>query len=511
MSKKVKNKSKKAKETENTKSKKSKEKLDKPEVNKDLLLASIYSNTMDAIEKELQLTSGATTETKLSTGLLVMDLVNDGGLPAGLIITSGPEASGKSTNGWHAIANAVKSVPLILMYNSENALDQNYITRICRKKNISELFGTKDSKGKYITIPKIRYYTSNVLETVFESIQSAMRELPDKVYLRERDEWFLVFKRKKEDIAKMKLMQEKAGLAKHDKELYTQTGKYYCSVGSDDSFQAMVLIDSVVALLPENVDEGSSAGNQMALDAGMLSKYLKRVKGRTQSKRVILYFINQIRLNPGQRFGNPEYEPGGQALKFYSDIRNQLRARANPPPGFSVEEKSVFNPKKKDVYDYKIVKITKNKYGPMLLDGDVWMRVWKSDHKKVGHGFCPVFDTYQYLAHTNQIERIIKKKGTKSKEDSKEKQFKVALLPDIVFTWTTFKLLILAEYFADSSLQKEALATLKIKKLPNLRNKCAKQVKTGEYKNLIVSHVESDADDVNNDPDLDLDEDVEEV
>lgn len=87
----------------------------------------------------------------------------------------------------------------------------------------------------------------------------------------------------------------------------------------------VIVFDSVAGLIPKVEQEKSLEEQQMASVARVMSKGMRKLIHFNQN-RAILIFINQIRLNPGAgMYANPEYQPGGQALKFYSSIRAEIR------------------------------------------------------------------------------------------------------------------------------------------------------------------------------------------
>ena len=439
--------------------------------------SEVYAKEIDQNEKKLQIIAGMEEGGRLSSGLLVFDLVMGGGLVPAMYSISGPEQSAKSTNSFHVLKSALQyNIPLIFYFDAENAVDQTYTGGILGVNDLTDVFGLRAGKNKgWLKRPRVRYYDTSVLEKVFKTIKKQLDELPDKIYRQDTDCWYLVFKRKKEEIARMKEMQ-KHGLSQPDKALFTESGQYWCPIDKDDRFQALFIIDSYPSLLLEAIDEDEDEGNALAIEARGFSKWIKRVKGKLKKKRAILWGVNQVRKNPMDKY-NPEYEPGGEALKFYSDVRNQIRHRS--PKGellgaFEEEEASVFSSKRKDTYHYKKLKNTKNKKGTPKMEG--WMRVWVSDHKRKAHGFDPVFDTYQYLVMTQQAS------------GNRKDKLKIELkgLEKFTFTWASFKALILAVHFGDKELVKLMKDSLGVKKLPDIRQMCFDQIQSGEAFNLMA-------------------------
>src|SRR6202795_2269331 len=87
----------------------------------------------------------------------------------------------------------------------------------------------------------------------------------------------------------------------------------------------VLVIDSVAALVPRAEIEGDMGDPQMGLQARLMSQALRKLTGTIAKSNTIVIFINQIRMKIGVMFGNPETTTGGNALKFYSSIRLDIR------------------------------------------------------------------------------------------------------------------------------------------------------------------------------------------
>lgn len=87
----------------------------------------------------------------------------------------------------------------------------------------------------------------------------------------------------------------------------------------------VIVIDSVAALIPKAELEGEIGDSHVALQARMMSQALRKLTGAIGRTHCIVIFINQIRMKIGVMFGNPETTPGGNALKFYSSVRLDIR------------------------------------------------------------------------------------------------------------------------------------------------------------------------------------------
>lgn len=116
----------------------------------------------------------------------------------------------------------------------------------------------------------------------------------------------------------------------------------------------IIVVDSVAALTPQAEIEGDMGDSHMGLQARLMSQALRKLTGTIGKSNTILVFINQIRMKIGVMFGNPETTTGGNALKFYSSVR--LEVRRIESIDAKGEEDSVGNRVR--------VKVVKNKVAP---------------------------------------------------------------------------------------------------------------------------------------------------
>jgi recombination protein RecA len=87
----------------------------------------------------------------------------------------------------------------------------------------------------------------------------------------------------------------------------------------------VIVVDSVAALTPKAEIEGDIGDSHMGLAARMMSQAMRKMTGNLKQSNTMLIFINQIRIKIGVMFGNPETTTGGNALKFYSSVRLDIR------------------------------------------------------------------------------------------------------------------------------------------------------------------------------------------
>jgi recombination protein RecA len=114
----------------------------------------------------------------------------------------------------------------------------------------------------------------------------------------------------------------------------------------------IVVIDSVAALTPRAEIEGDMGDSHMGLQARLMSQALRKLTGNIKKTNTLVIFINQIRMKIGVMFGNPETTTGGNALKFYSSVRLDIRRIGAVKEGEEV------------VGNETRVKVVKNKVAP---------------------------------------------------------------------------------------------------------------------------------------------------
>ena len=114
----------------------------------------------------------------------------------------------------------------------------------------------------------------------------------------------------------------------------------------------LLVIDSVAALTPRAEIEGEMGDHHVGLQARLMSQALRKITGNIQRSNATVIFINQIRMKIGVMFGNPETTSGGNALKFYSSVRLDIRRLGAVKEGEEV------------IGNETRVKVVKNKVSP---------------------------------------------------------------------------------------------------------------------------------------------------
>ena len=111
----------------------------------------------------------------------------------------------------------------------------------------------------------------------------------------------------------------------------------------------VLIVDSVAALTPKAEIDGDMGDSHMGLQARLMSQALRKLTGSINRSQTLVIFINQIRMKIGVMFGNPETTTGGNALKFYSSVRLDVRRIASLKKGEEI------------IGNRTLVKVVKNK------------------------------------------------------------------------------------------------------------------------------------------------------
>jgi recombination protein RecA len=120
----------------------------------------------------------------------------------------------------------------------------------------------------------------------------------------------------------------------------------------------VIVIDSVAALVPKAEIDGNAGDSHVGLQARLMSQAMRKLTGVLKRTNTAIIFINQIRMKIGVMFGNPETTTGGNALKFYSSLRIDIRRQAAIKDGVEV------------IGNRTKVKVVKNKMAPPFKEAE---------------------------------------------------------------------------------------------------------------------------------------------
>ena len=120
----------------------------------------------------------------------------------------------------------------------------------------------------------------------------------------------------------------------------------------------VIVVDSVAALVPKAEIDGNAGDSHVGLQARLMSQAMRKLTGVLKRTNTAIIFINQIRMKIGVMFGNPETTTGGNALKFYSSLRLDIRRQAAIKDGVEV------------IGNRTKVKVVKNKMAPPFKEAE---------------------------------------------------------------------------------------------------------------------------------------------
>lgn len=283
--------------------------------------------------RPVSLARGSYVSGSLSFGSLVIDLVTGGGAPAGRWSTVyGPEGSGKSTVAFAVMASALRAKRPVLYFDHESAADPTYMNNLGIQLSV-------DGKPN----PYFKYFQPETGESTYRMISRVVRNLPS----------------------------------------FTPTKD-----GSRPHPTALIVIDSLDSMLTEKmVDDDDNA--QMGLQAKMHANGMRLIKSIMGTRNVSVLATNQTRMKPGVSFGNPEYEPGGQAVKFYPDLKFRMQAvgKVKKERGRDLKSVNISTVKNKGFAPFRILKEELHNAPAIAF----------------GLGFERGFDGFAYLLCTNQV------------------------------------------------------------------------------------------------------------
>ena len=289
-------------------------------------IGSLMDDELDVIEKKVKISSqdAARFAQRISTGQLALDMFLSGGIvPGGWYTFSGGEQSCKSTLTMSLMASLIKLqyTGISAVFDYEGSTDADYVAGQLKTFGVTvdskTIFGVRDpdNEKKWLIKPRIRYYAPDNGTRFFDWMSMLRRRLPKKIVEKDGTAW-LYFENNKDNAKKV------AG--QYDKKWFSAHNEFKVRA-ADGHMQAMVIVDSYPAMLPDQLDDDEGS-NAMAIQARMFSDGIKRFRGGMRGKMMTIVGVNQLRQKPATMFGSPEYEPCGDALKFYCfDENTQIR------------------------------------------------------------------------------------------------------------------------------------------------------------------------------------------
>ncbi len=191
----------------------------------------------------------------------------------------------------------------------------------------------------------------------------------------------------------------------------------------------VIVIDSVAALTPKDEIEGDMGAHHVGKQARLMSQALRKLTAITAKSKTVVIFINQIRMQIGVMFGNPETTPGGKALKFYSSVRLDIRRIAQIKKGdeimggrirVKVVKNKVASPFKQTEFDLMYNEGI-SREGEIIALGEKFGVIQKSGssysygEEKLGRGYD---STRQFLKENKKIAGEILKEIRKKMQEA---------------------------------------------------------------------------------------------
>ena len=318
----------------------------------------------------------------ISTGCLCLDKILGGGIPGGRIIgISGPERAGKTLLATQIGSNQVSGYRFLTYMDAEGSTDPIFLA--ARGINFDKYRGRRNKNNELLPkeVDYVNFYQPSTVEQMANYVHTLSSALPEN---RNPDKPFCIY-----------------------------------------------VLDSVVALITDEIDGDVIDANKMAMHARAYSTYLPIINSDLVKSGSTLIYTNQLRQKPMVSFGSNLYEPCGDALKFFASARLMLSATkpkldekdhpfltkemiagVTPREGGVWEESHVDKNGEilgLDKYIYTGIKTVKNKiYTPFQK---CWMRIQFEENGNTGRGLDPVFDIFTFFLDEGYIAPSTNAKG----------------------------------------------------------------------------------------------------
>lgn len=388
------------------------------------------------------LSQSATTAGTVSTGVLCMDLLFGGGhMPGRFTYFYGQSGSCKSTMLFHTIREATKKDIKVCFIDSEASTDPSYLEKL--GIDLDKIKGRRNKKG-WETKPTLLHHFPHHADGAFDWMFTVLDAMDDKIMLEDPKEGMRYF-----------LVENGHQYSTNWKSITDGLKSKKIVEVEEATPQLFLLVDSLRMVTRATAEDLTN--KQPALLAKALHRGFSMIKSLLGQKMVNLVATNHLTINPLDKY-NKESEPGGEAVKYYPDVKTKLAV--NRFKSRIITENHVSG----DGYDrYSQGKayIEKNKGGTSHREMEY--RIWLDEQGEPGRGICPVYDAFQYLTCTNQLELVDEKKGT----------FKITLTgyDTDVLTYSEFKTWMLTREESKS-----------------LKEACLAQFKTGDAQEMYYQY-----------------------
>ena len=403
------------------------------------------------------------TQSAVSTGVLCFDLMMGGGYaPGRFTYFYGASGTCKSTTLFQSLRETLQQKIQAMIFDHEGSVDPKYLENLGVR--LEDVCGYRNKRGEWEKTRQLYYASPNTGDDTFQFMHQILDSLPDKIKMTTDSgdsHYFLI--NPDYDIKQHTWSNITKGLKDKVKD------RPAIVEVEDFCPQFVFMVDSLRAMISKALDEAQDKGKDKNKDvmadlARSLSKYFRLIKGRLHAKHCILVATNHITINPMAKFGNPEVEPGGNAVQFYPDCK--IRLHVNRAESKVLEE-THSSGDGMDRYLIGTASIKKNKAGSSFRKMD--FRLWLDERGDPGRGIDPVWDMYTFLESTGML---IQSEGKKSDDDDSVKTPKGGFTVNVpgVFEnrsldWKEFKQVVLDDYETGAA---------------NLRTTCKKMLMEGE-------------------------------
>lgn len=384
-------------------------------------------------------------QSAVSTGVLSFDLMMGGGYaPGRFSYWYGPTGSCKSTTLFQSLRETLQDNIQAMIFDHEGSVAPDYLEKL--GVLLDEVCGYRNKKGEWEKTRQLYYASPPTAEDTFQFMYQMLNALPRKIKMTTDDgdnHYFLIHP--EYNINQLTWSNIAAGLK--------ATVKERPAIVEVEDFcpQFVFMLDSLRAMISNAQDAAQDKDDKKNKEiiadlARVLSKSFRLIKGLLHTKHCIMIATNHITVNPMAGFGNPEVEPGGNAVQFYPDFKGRLNV--NRAESKILQEAHVSGDGV-DRYLMGTAKVMKNKSGPSFRRMEY--RLWLDEKGDPGRGIDPVWDMYTFLESTGML--VQGGKATKEDEEGGIKTPKnkfLVTVPGIMdqrsFDWLEFKGVVLDDY-----------------------------------------------------------------